>query len=107
MNIATGLILLCAGFGVSFVVLDLSRTAAGGSWPVASGTPAGNFRPFAIFLALFAGPALFAEVLWRLIRSGRASFADCIAGVIISAGWAACYGVVVVECSALAGLRLL
>ncbi|WP_275790873.1 DUF6949 family protein [Pararhizobium gei] len=106
MNVATCLVLLVTGFGVPFAVLDLSWLAAGRRWPVASERHAENFRPFAVFLALLAGPALFISALWRSVRAGQASMTDCVAGMVIAGAWALCYGVVLLECLAFAGLRL-
>lgn len=97
MNFATLIILLGAGFGISFIVLDVSRVAARRHWPSASGAVADNFQPFAIFLALFAGPALFARAVWRMHASGALSFADVVLAVVIACGWACCYGLVVLR----------
>ncbi|URK87945.1 hypothetical protein LP421_09930 [Rhizobium sp. RCAM05350] len=105
MNFATSFLSLVTGFGVSFVVLDVSRIASRGRWPSAHGVVVDNFRAFAVFLALFAGPALFVRALWRMrMTAGRLPFADSVLGVVIAGGWACCYGLVVIQCAALLGL---
>ena len=104
MNFMTIFILLAAGFGVSFIVLDVSRVAGHRHWPASHDMVRNNFRPVAIFLALFAGPALLAQALRRMRLSGSLRAGDGVAGVVIACGWACCYGVVVVQCVRLAGL---
>ncbi|MGI0524208.1 DUF6949 family protein [Rhizobium giardinii] len=104
MNFMMIFILLAAGFGVSFIVLDVSRVAGRRHWPASHDVVRNNFRPFAIFLALFAGPALLAHALRRMLLSGGLRTGDGVAGIAIACGWACCYGVVVVECVRLAGL---
>jgi hypothetical protein len=104
MNFATIFVLLAAGFGVSFIVLDVSRVAGRRHWPSSSNIVGDNFRPFAIFLALFAGPALFAQALWRMLASGGVRISDGFLGVAIAGGWACCYGLLIVQCVRLAGL---
>ena len=97
MNIATLPVLLAAGFGVSFLVLDISRIAARRHWPAADGALAGRFGPFPVFLALFAGPALFAEATWRMRLAGALSAVELTVAGVIAAGWASCYGLVVAQ----------
>ena len=104
MNFATLFVLLAAGFGISFIVLDVSRLAARRRWPSAHAVMIDNFRPFAVFLALFAGPALFVQALWRMRASGGLSFADAALAVAIACGWACCYGLVVAQCARLLGV---
>lgn len=106
MNFATLFVLLTAGFGVSFIVLDVSRVAARRHWPSAHGVMTDNFRPFAVFLALFAGPALFVQALWRMRASGSLPFGDTVLAVVIACGWACCYGLVVAQCAQLLGLSV-
>ncbi|OBZ96397.1 hypothetical protein ADU59_08690 [Pararhizobium polonicum] len=106
MNIAALFMLLLAGFGVSFVVLDVSRIAAPRRWPSARVVMADNFRPFAIFLALFAGPALFVQALWRIRASAGLSLIDTMLAAVIAGGWALCYGQVVMQCAGMLGLRV-
>lgn len=98
MNFATLIVLLSAGFGISFIVLDVSRVAARGRWPTARAVMAENFRPFPVFLALFAGPALFFQAVWRMRASGSLAFGDTVLGLMIACGWACCYGLVVTQC---------
>lgn len=104
MNFMMVFILLGAGFGVSFIVLDVSRVAGHRHWPSSYDMARDNFRPFAIFLALFAGPALFVQALWRMLWSGGARISDGIFGVAIACGWACCYGLLIVQCVRLSGL---
>lgn len=104
MNFATIFLLLAAGFGVSFIVLDLSRIAGQQHWPALHGAESANFRPFAIFLALFAGPSLFVQALWRMLSTGDLRIGDGAVGVVIACGWACCYGILVVQCARLVGL---
>jgi len=104
MNFAMIFVLLAAGFGVSFIVLDVSRVAGRCHWPSSHDVASDNFRPFSIFLALFAGPALFVQALWRMLLSGGARIGDGILGVAIACGWACCYGLLIVQCVRLSGL---
>lgn len=104
MNFAMILVLLAAGFGVSFIVLDVSYVAGRRHWPSSHHMVRDNFRPFAIFLALFAGPALFVMALWRMLLSGGARISDGVVGVAIACAWACCYGLLVVQCVHSAGL---
>lgn len=97
MNIAMFFVLLAAGFGISFLVLEISRAAAYRSWPMTDGTVAGRFRLFPVFLALFAGPSLFAGAIWRRHLSGTLSPVEVILAGVIASGWAACYGLLVAE----------
>jgi hypothetical protein len=97
MNFATLPILLAAGFGVSFLVLDISRVAARRHWPGGDGALAGRFRPFPVFLALFAGLALFAEATWRMRLRGTLSPVEFTVAGVIAAGWACCYGLLVAQ----------
>lgn len=97
MNIPALLGLLAAGFGASFLVLDISRIAAHRYWPVADATMAGRFRPLPVFLALFAGPALFAGATWRMRMSGTLSSLETVLAGVIASGWACCYGLVVAQ----------
>ena len=94
MNIAILPVLLSAGFCVSFLVLDICRIAAHRHWPAADGAMAGRFRLFPVFLALFAGPALFAEATWRMRLAGTLSAVEFTVAGVIAAGWASCYGLV-------------
>lgn len=97
MNIATIPVLLAAGFGVSFLVLDICRIAARRHWPVTDGALTGRFRPFPVFLALFAGPALFAEATWRMRLEGTLSPVEITVAGVIASGWACCYGLLVAQ----------
>lgn len=106
MNIQALLLLLPAGFGVSFLVMDISRTVGRRHWPVVSRYPAGNFSPFAVFLALFAGPALLCANLVRMARSDDGRIADILVGAVVACGWAGCYGFVVSRCVALLGAEI-
>ncbi len=107
MNFTLFFLSLVTGFGVSFIVLDASRMVGRGHWPSAHGVIADNFRAFAVFLALFAGPALFVRSLWRLrTQDGRMSLKGLSAGVVIGSGWAFCYGLVVIRCVGLLELTL-
>lgn len=107
MNFTLSFLSLVTGFGVSFIVLDASRMASRGHWPSAHGVIADNYRAFAVFLALFAGPALFMHSVWRLrTPDGRMSLAGLGAGVVIGSGWAFCYGLVIIRCAGLLGLTL-
>lgn len=89
--------LACRWFRFSFLVLDISRAAAYRSWPTADGMVAGRFRLFPVFLALFAGPSLFAGAIWRMHLSGSLSSVDVILADVIASGWAGCYGLLLVE----------
>jgi hypothetical protein len=97
VNIATLLILVVTGFGVSFLVFDISRIAAYRHWPMPDGAMAGRFRPFPVFLALFAGPALFVIATWRMRASGTLSSLETVLAALIAFGWACCYGMVVAQ----------
>lgn len=97
MNIVTFLVLLAAGFAASFLVLDISRIAARRHWPAAEGTVVERFRPFPVFLALFAGPALFAGAMWRMRSAGSLSLVELTIGGVIASGWACCYGLVIAQ----------
>ncbi len=101
------LVTLVAGFGVSFIVLDVSRLAGRRHWPSAEASMADNFRPFAVFLALFAGPALFVQSVWRAGADRRLSILDGFLAVTIALGWAVCYGIVVVKAVHGSGLAVL
>ena len=101
MNLTAILALQIAGFAVSFVVLDVSRLAGHRHWPSSHDVVMRNFRPFAIFLALFAGPSLLAHVLWRSLCSGGLRLVDGVLGTVVACGWACCYGAVIAR---LAGL---
>jgi hypothetical protein len=107
MNFATLLTLLAAGFGVSFIVLDVSRVAARNHWPATHVVWSDNFRPFAVFLALFAGPALFAQAVWRMHAKGGLAVVDTALAVVIAIGWAGCYGLVVARCAGWLGMTVL
>lgn len=97
MNIVTLLVLLGAGFGTSFLVLDFSRAAARHHWPMADGAMAARFRPFPVFLALFAGPALFASSIRRMQVAGTLSAVKVAVAGVIASGWAICYGLVIAQ----------
>jgi len=97
MNIAILLFLLVTGFGSSFLVLDISRIAARGHWPMADGAIAERFRVFPVFLALFAGPALFAGSTVRMRMSGVLSLVEVAVACVIAFAWACCYGLVVAQ----------
>ncbi len=107
MNFMTLLTLLAAGFGVSFIVLDVSRVAARGRWPTAQEVWSDNFRPFAVFLAVFAGPALFTQSVWRIWRESGLAAIDTVLATLVAIGWGCCYGIVVTRCAGLVGLQLL
>jgi len=94
---------LAAGFGVSFLVMDAGRLMAGQAWPRPEEGLYENFRPLPLLLALSAGPALFVAALLRMRRAGRLPAIDCAIAAVIACGWAGCYGVLVVECAALVG----
>lgn len=107
MNFTLSVLSPLIGFGVSFIVLDASRIASRGHWPSAHSAVADNFRAFPIFLALFAGPALFIQSLMRLrTPDARMSLTDLGAGAVIGCGWAFCYGLVVIRCAGFLGLAL-
>lgn len=91
------LILLATGFGTSFLVLDISRAAARRHWPTVDGAVAERFRPFTVFLALFAGPALFVGSIWRLRIAGILSPVEVSVAGAIACGWACCYGLVITQ----------
>lgn len=97
MNIAMLLILLATGFGTSFLVLYISRAAARRHWPTVDGAVAERFRPFAVFLALFAGPALFAGSVWRMRMADTLSSIEVLVAATIASGWAICYGLVIAQ----------
>ncbi|WP_438748888.1 DUF6949 family protein [Pararhizobium sp. O133] len=103
----TILTLLAAGFGVSFIVLDIARVAARGHWPSVQEVWTDNFRPFAIFLAIFAGPALFAQSVLRMRRENGLAAVDTALAAMVGLGWACCYGVVIVRCAGLLGMQVL
>lgn len=104
MNFAIVFVLLAAGFAVSFVVLDVSRLAGHRHWPSSHDVVSRNFRPFAVFLALFSGPSLLVLALWRMQSAGGLRIVDGALGIAIACGWACCYGLVIVR---LAGLPVL
>lgn len=106
MNVVTLVTLLAAGFGVSFIVLDVSRIAARDRWPTAQEVWSDNFRPFAVFLAVFAGPALFAQSVLRMRRESGLAAIDTVLAALVAIGWACCYGIVVARGAGLLGVRL-
>ncbi|HTO32684.1 MAG TPA: hypothetical protein VL202_16110 [Pararhizobium sp.] len=106
MNFVMLLTLLAAGFGVSFIVLDISRVAARDRWPSAQEVWTENFRPFAIFLALFAGPSLFARSVWQIRRENGLAAVDIVLAAMVALGWACCYGAVIVRCAGLLGMQV-
>lgn len=97
VNFETILLILGAGFGVSFLVMDAGRMIAGQVWPLVMDGRTENFRPLPILLALSAGPALFVAALWRMRREEELPSIDCAIAVVIAFGWAGCYGVLVLE----------
>jgi hypothetical protein len=107
MNFGTFALLVAIGFGLSFVVLDISRIAGRRSWPSSHTVAGANFEPFAIFLALFAGPALFVLAFWRMRKSSDLSPVDGALAAVIAAGWACCYGLVATQCAGLLGFSML
>jgi hypothetical protein len=97
VNFETILLILTAGFGVSFLVMDAGRMIAGAAWPRLMQRRRDNFRPLPVLLALSAGPALFVAALWRMRREDRLPSIDCAIAGVIACGWAGCYGVLVLE----------
>ncbi|OJF95460.1 DUF6949 family protein [Pararhizobium antarcticum] len=97
VNFETILLILAAGFGVSFLVMDAGRLMVGPAWPQTTREWQGNFRPVPMLLALSAGPALFVAALWRMWRGGRLPVVDCAIAAVIACAWAGCYGVLVLE----------
>ncbi len=104
VNLETILLILVAGYGVSFLVMDVSRVVVGAAWPISTKGGRDGFRPLPVLLALSAGPALFIAALWRMRREGHLPAIDCAVATVIACGWAGCYGVLVLECAALLGL---
>lgn len=97
VNFDTILLILAAGFGVSFLVMDAGRLVAGNAWPLVLKGRRENFRPLPVLLALTAGPALFVAALWRMRRQQQLMVIDLAIAAVIACGWAGCYGVLVLE----------
>lgn len=86
---------LVAGLAMPLAILDGIRAVAGSSIPQ---QPAGlqrERRPILWLFALIAGPGLFAERMLAAWRNGDLSAADRVNALVITLGWAALYGYVV------------
>ena len=90
-------ICLVAGLAVPLAIVDGLRAAAGAAM---SHRPEGlhvEHRLLAWLFVLLAGPGLFVERMIAVAREGQLSFQDAINAVVITLGWAALYGFVVLS----------
>lgn len=88
-------ICLVAGLAIPLAILDGIRALAG---PAALLVPQESHparSPRLWLLALLAGPGLFAERMLDAWRAGALSPADRVNALVITLGWAAIYGFVV------------
>lgn len=92
-----GEIFVCmiAGLAIPLALLDGLRAFAGGLLPHQNPGLQFEQRPLTWVLAIALGPALFADRMLADWREGRLEIADRVNALVITLGWAAIYGYVV------------
>jgi hypothetical protein len=92
-----GEIFVCvvAGLAMPLAMLDGFKAFAGSALPSQGAGFQFERRPLAWLLALLLGPGLFADRMLSAWREGELSLADCVNAFLITLGWAAIYGFVV------------
>ncbi|MFB2551506.1 hypothetical protein [Ensifer soli] len=63
-----------------------------------------RFAPLPLLAAVLAGPALLVAAVIGERRAGRLPAVGLLVSVAILAGWAGCYGILVLEAAAWAGI---
>lgn len=86
-----------AGLAMPLAMLDGFKALAGSALPDQSAGLQLERRPLVWFLAILLGPGLFADRMLAGWREGRLSPADRVNAFVITVGWAAIYGFVVLS----------
>lgn len=88
---------IVAGLAIPLAILDGFRAFAGTATPHRQGDVHVEGRGRQWLFTLLAGPGLFAERMLAARRAGTLSTADGINALVITLGWAALYGFVVLR----------
>lgn len=88
-------ICVVAGLAMPLAMLDDYRALAGSTLQQQFAGPHLKRSPLVWLLAILLGPGLFAERMIAVWREGALSTADRINALVITLGWAALYGFVV------------
>jgi hypothetical protein len=86
-----------AGLAMPLAMLDGCKALAGGTFPGQSAQFPPRRRLLLWGLAILLGPGLFAERMLAAWRDGELSSPDRINALVITLGWAAIYGFVVLS----------
>jgi hypothetical protein len=86
-----------AGLAMPLAMLDGFKALAGSALPSQSAGLQLEKRPLVWLLAILLGPGLFADRMLAAWREDRLSPADRINAFVITLGWAAVYGFVVLR----------
>lgn len=88
---------MVAGLALPLAMLDGFKALAGSALPNQAGGLQFERRPLVWLLAIVLGPGLFADRMLAAWREGNLSPADRINAFVITLGWAAVYGFVVLS----------
>lgn len=86
-----------AGLAMPLAMLDGFRLLAGTMIPSQAAGFQFERRPLVWLMAILLGPGLFADRMLAAWREGTLSIADGINAFVITLGWAAIYGFVVLS----------
>ena len=86
-----------AGLAIPLAMLDGFKALAGSALPNQAAGLQFERRPLVWLLAILLGPGLFADRMLSARREGELSLADCVNAVVITIGWAAIYGFIVLN----------
>jgi hypothetical protein len=86
-----------AGLAMPLAMLDGFKAFAGSALPSQGVGFQFERRLLVWLLALLLGPGLFADRMLSAWREGELSLADCVNAFLITLGWAAIYGFVVLS----------
>ena len=94
-----GDLIVCAvaGLAMPLAMLDGFKALAGSALPSQAAGLQLERRPLIWLLAIMLGPGLFADRMLAVWRGGELSPVDQMNAVVITVGWAAIYGFVVLS----------